>query len=277
MGNELHQNQILSSITTRWLGKSYRFFPEIGSTNTEILAANRTAPLQNGTVFLTDYQSRGKGRLGRRWTAPRGSSLLLSILFQPSWPSERPAAWLVMIACLAVVEAVEVTTSVSPKIKWPNDVVVAQNGSWHKTAGILLEGVFGEDGVLETAVLGMGINVNIPQGDLPETHTPATSLMLAQGAPIDRAVLLRHLLQRLEKRYELIAAGSSPLAAWKDRLVTLGQRVAVSQVAEQARLEGVAEDVTIEGHLLVRDAKNRLHTVQAGDVTLRPFFDIYDK
>lgn len=268
MGSELESNQILPQLKTQWLGKRYRFFPEIGSTNTAVLTQNRASPLPEGTVFVTEHQSQGKGRLGRGWSAPSGSSLLFSVLLKPNWGGNS-AAWLTMMGCLAAIEAIEAETAVSPKIKWPNDLVVMQNGVWHKTAGILVEGAFDAQGRLETAVFGMGLNVNIAQAQLPDAHTPATSLRIAQGAAVDRAALFVRILENLEKRYELVKNGRSPLAEWKAKLITLGNPVHVTNIGNNQTISGIAEDVDEHGHLLIRDAKSQRHTVQAGDVTLR--------
>jgi biotin-(acetyl-CoA carboxylase) ligase len=164
MDDELTETAVQSALTTRWLGRHYHYFDTIGSTNDrlkEMVAAGDGQHPPAGTLLLTDYQSRGRGRLDRRWQAPPGSSLLLSVLFRPDWPAEQ-AQWLTMMASLAAADAIETATDLTVGVKWPNDLLVAGDGDWRKVSGLLLEGVLGDDGRLQSAILGIGINVNIP-------------------------------------------------------------------------------------------------------------------
>jgi BirA family biotin operon repressor/biotin-[acetyl-CoA-carboxylase] ligase len=170
-----------------------------------------------------------------------------------------------MMVAVAAAEAIEAATGLAAGLKWPNDVMVQQGDEWHKVGGILLEGQV-VNGRLPQAVVGIGINVNVRADQLPETVTPATSLLTATGRPISRLALLLDFWQRLEQYYD---TGESPQPFWQQRLITLGQQVQVSQVGQPAVI-GVAETADAWGQLLVRDASGKLHTIAAGDVTLRP-------
>lgn len=240
------------------------FLSTAGSTN-ELMKQAARGGASAESVIITDYQSAGKGRLGRVWKAPAGTSLLLSVLFRPNWPPDR-AAWLTMIAGLAICDAIETATGLDARLKWPNDVVLATDAGWAKVAGILLESSLDGDR-LATVIVGMGINVNIPASAMPSGATPPTSLLVAAGEPVDRLALLDLLLTRLRARYRSAENGHSPLPAWRNRLVTLGRQVTVSGGA--VALSGLAETVDEAGHLRVRDAAGQLHTVAGGDVTLR--------
>lgn len=278
---ELSETAVLARLQTKWVGQFCRYEPVVGSTNALLKRAvvNETAvALPAGTLYLTDYQTEGRGRLQRKWEAPPGTSLLFSLLFRPDWPAAQ-ANWLTMMAGLAAVEAVEAAATVKAGLKWPNDLILCHNGQWRKLGGILLEGdVDGTDGRLRSVVVGMGLNVNIPPDQLPAAAAPptgllaATSLLAATGQTTNRLRLLVDLLQRLERYYEAAAAGHSPQPAWNERLLTLGQPVRVSQPASAgaAPLDGTAESTDEWGALLVRDGSGQLHTVNAGDVTLRP-------
>lgn len=268
MEQELHETAVQPRLTTQWIGRSYRYFASVGSTNTLLKEAATAQALPAGAVFLTDYQSQGRGRLERRWEAPPGTSLLLSVLFRPQWPAER-LSWLTMIAGLAVAEAMEAAAVVPVALKWPNDVVIEHKGVWRKVCGLLLEGTITAEERLAYAVLGVGMNVNITAAQLPAASTPPISLLVAAGRPISRLELLVAFLARLEQRYATADAGESPQPAWNRRLVTLGREVIVSRVGEAETLTGVAEDTDEWGQLRVRDAVGRIHTVAAGDVTLR--------
>jgi BirA family biotin operon repressor/biotin-[acetyl-CoA-carboxylase] ligase len=269
----LTQAAVQEALQTRWLGRSFRAVEATGSTNDDLKAwAFADPPAPDGTVLLAGYQYAGRGRFDRRWEAPPDSSLLFSTLFRPDWPAER-ANWLTMLAGLAVVEAIESAAAgpapVRAGLKWPNDVVLMTGDGPRKTAGLLLDSVLSAGGRLETAVLGIGLNVNLPAESLPPASTPPTSLLVALGRPQSRLALLVAILEGLERHYEAAAAGQSPREAWNARLLTLGREVAVSHHGGGDVLHGVAEGTTEQGHLLVRDAAGQTHVVAAGDVSLR--------
>lgn len=271
MALELSESSVQSALSTRWLGRTYYHFDTVGSTNValqELVAAGSKRQPPSGTVVLAEYQSRGRGRLDRRWLAPQGSSLLLSVLLRPHWPLFQ-AHWLTMIASLAAAESIETMTRLSIRVKWPNDLMISARDVWHKFGGILLEGITDAAGQLESAIIGIGINGNIPANELPETAAPTTSLMLETRQPVSRLDLLIGLLDRLEALYEAADRGQSPQPAWKERLITLGQKVRLTPSAGAEPWEGTAEDVDSWGQLLVRDERGELRKVSAGDVSLR--------
>ncbi|MCP4425398.1 MAG: biotin--[acetyl-CoA-carboxylase] ligase [Chloroflexi bacterium] len=268
---ELGETAVQAALSTQWLGQTYRYFASANSTNDLLkdqIEVGGDVLLPTGTVFLTDYQSRGRGRLNRLWLAPAGSSLLLSALFRPGWPAEQ-AQWLTMLACLAAAEAIETTTDMPVGVKWPNDLVIQLEGVWHKVSGLLLEGDMGDDGRLQSAILGIGINVNIPPAQLPDAVTPATSLLAVTGRPVSRLDLLVDFLQRLEFGCEAAAKGQSPQPAWNQRLIMVGEQVQVTRMDTGWQIAGTAESADEWGRLLVRDDAGKLHAIAAGDVTLR--------
>jgi len=145
-----------------------------------------------GAVALTEEQTEGRGRLGRRWSSPPGVSLLFSLLLEPPVETARLPE-LTLVAGQAGAEAIAQVTGLAPEIKLPNDILVA--GS--KTAGILAEARDGR------VVLGIGINVNVPAPALPKgIDPPATSLLVETGSEVDRVELLVELLDRLERAYD---------------------------------------------------------------------------
>jgi BirA family biotin operon repressor/biotin-[acetyl-CoA-carboxylase] ligase len=266
MNEILDTDRISNALGTKWLGRSLIHQPSVDSTN-DLLLEMAAQGQAAGTVVLADFQRKGRGRLGRSWQAPPGTSLLFSMLFLPDWPAAR-APWLTMIAGLAVVEAVTAETGLSPGLKWPNDIVMLSGDLWRKVGGLLLEGEFA-DGCLRSAVLGIGLNVNISPADLPEASPPATSFQAELGRPVPRMDLLAGILRGLERRYQDIEEGHSPWPAWNDRLVTLGRAVCVRGVKSGETVEGIAEATDEWGRLLVRELSGRLLPVAAGDVTLR--------
>jgi BirA family biotin operon repressor/biotin-[acetyl-CoA-carboxylase] ligase len=145
-----------------------------------------------GAVALTEEQTEGRGRLGRRWLSPPGVSLLFSILLEPPVETARLPE-LSLVAGKACAAAIAAVAGVTPEVKPPNDILV----SGRKVAGILAEAREGR------VALGIGVNVNVPQDDLPtEVDRPATSLLVETGREVDRAELLAELLDRLELAYD---------------------------------------------------------------------------
>jgi BirA family biotin operon repressor/biotin-[acetyl-CoA-carboxylase] ligase len=145
----------------------------------------------NGAVVAADEQTEGRGRLGRSWHAPRGTSLLFSIaLTPPVQPARLPE--LTIVAADALCAALVSETGLRAELKAPNDVLI----EGRKVAGVLAEA---SDGRI---VLGIGVNVGQTAGELPpDTATPATSLAV-EGAGVDRAALLATILELLEARYD---------------------------------------------------------------------------
>jgi BirA family transcriptional regulator, biotin operon repressor / biotin---[acetyl-CoA-carboxylase] ligase len=152
-----------------------------------------------GAIAVAEEQSEGRGRLGRSWHAPAGTSLLFSLLLRPGVESSRLPE-LSLVAGGAVAEAIADVTGVHPAIKFPNDVLIGGR----KVAGVLAESSEGR------VVLGVGINVNQTLEQLPSgAQTEPTSLQLVLGAPVDRALLLAAVLARLESAYDAWVSGTS--------------------------------------------------------------------
>jgi BirA family biotin operon repressor/biotin-[acetyl-CoA-carboxylase] ligase len=235
-----------------------------GSTNDDVAEAARTGTPE-GLVVVADRQTAGRGRLGRTWEAPSGSSLLLSILLRPALALDE--VHLVASALgVAAVDAVR-ALGVEAGIKWPNDLVVERDGEVRKLSGMLAETVLDAD-ALAALVIGIGINVSWPDELPPELASIAVSLNHIVGGPVDRVALFVDLLERFEGRYGALGSDSGRhdlLADYRRRSATLGRRVEVDLGHE--KFVGDAFDVTAEGHLLViDDCPDRPRTVVAGDV-----------
>jgi BirA family transcriptional regulator, biotin operon repressor / biotin---[acetyl-CoA-carboxylase] ligase len=172
-------------------GWDYRYAEQTPSTQRLLEDAGE------GAVAVAEEQTEGRGRLGRRWHAQIGTSLLVSILLEPAVGSDRLPE-LTLVAGEACAEAIAAIAGLATTIKHPNDVLV----DGRKVAGILAEARDGR------VVLGIGINVNAGADALPtETETPAGSLSLAAGRDVSRAELLAELLLRLEQRYDRWVSG----------------------------------------------------------------------
>jgi BirA family transcriptional regulator, biotin operon repressor / biotin---[acetyl-CoA-carboxylase] ligase len=246
-----------------------RVVPRIESTNTAMLdAAADGAP--HASVLVAEEQTAGKGRLGRRWTAPARSGLFTSILLYP----EVPAAawtWLPLLAGVAAREAVARASHLEIGLKWPNDLVVAEGElADRKLGGILCETVPG----MAAVVVGIGLNVTLRQDELPVPQ--ACSLALAGAESTDRDTLLRALLRSFGDWYTRWSkaggdAGAAGLrAAYTQACVTLGRDVRAELPGGRAA-SGRASGVDGAGALLVTTADQGEFAVGAGDVVhLRP-------
>lgn len=261
---------MLGEIDAGVFAGNVRFYEEVGSTN-DVLRQMAAEHAPEGSVVIAESQTAGRGRLGRSWEAPPGSSLLMSVLFRPDLPPLE-AYRLVMACGLAAAEACEavVENFVLPgrrqsllhiDVKWPNDLLIGGR----KMTGILAEAEPTPDGAgMAWVVVGMGINVSQQFGPDHPLAGRATSLAEATGAEIDRLALLGAVLEHLHAWHG--CPGSDVLAAWRDRCTMLGERVRID--APGGVLEGVAEDLDPAGYLLLRDDAGALQRVAAGDASV---------
>jgi BirA family biotin operon repressor/biotin-[acetyl-CoA-carboxylase] ligase len=258
-------------LKTITLGHPLLWYPSVGSTN-DLVRERAGAGAPEGLVIGADEQTAGRGRQGRGWAAPPASSLLLSLLLRPSWLPPADLFYLTMLAGVALCEAVAQVASVPVALKWPNDLILPLRPgalpATHKAAGILSE-VELANGETSWVVIGIGVNVNWSPGgviDGRDLAQVATSLADAAGRSIDRVVLLRVLLERIDARYQALRHGQREelFADWRGRLATIGQSTVVW--LPQGELHGVAEGVEPSGALRLRDEQGALHVVLAGDV-----------
>jgi len=247
-----------SKLKTRFVGHTILFYPV--TTSTMDMARRAAAGgAEEGTIVLAEEQTAGKGRLGRQWFAPPGSSLLISIILRPELGQ---LSKLNMVAALAVAESVERVTGTPATIKWPNDVLI----EGRKVSGILMESQV-QEGQVEFAIVGIGLNVNLDPSTLPQTAFPATTLRAVAGHEVSRLEVLVSLLQEFEQLYQALCRGEPIHQRWLSRLETLGRKVRVS-LGDRVE-EGYAESVDEQGNLMLRRPDGSLVTIVAGDVTLR--------
>lgn len=256
------QEQIEAVLQSLELWRKVIYLTVTGSTN-DVAKELAARGAEEGTVVVADEQTAGRGRMKRRWLAPPGTCLLCSLLFRPQLPPTRTNQ-LTMLCSLAAADAVEQVAGLPVVLKWPNDLIT-QSPTWKKLAGVLTEtGIVGER--LEFAVVGIGINVNVPSETLPTLDPNATSILAETGREVDLMALLATLLAGVETRYKRLRTGKNPRTEWAARLATLGQRVEAT--TSEGVLAGVAESVDEEGALLLRAPDGGLHRLLAGDVTL---------
>ena len=262
-GSIYNETTIADQIHTKWAGKTVHFARETDSTNLWIKRLAMEGASE-GTLALAEFQSAGRGRLGRSWEVPEGTSVMMSILLRPKFePQYAPTLTLVM--GMAVAKAVK-NLGFDVSIKWPNDVVVSHK----KICGILTEmGV--RDGKIDYAVIGVGINVNIKE--FPEEMADkATSLYLESGKEFDRSQIPGLVMEAFEEYYEKFAA-TCDLSGLKEEyesiLANYNQPV---RVLAKEPYEGVARGITDGGELLVEKTDGTIVAVSAGEVSVRGLY-----
>ena len=239
---------------------------ETGSTNADLLARAAAGVDIDGVALVAEYQTAGRGRHGRHWSAPPRSQIALSVgvgagdVPAPAW------GWLPLATGVAVVDALSEVTGIVAGLKWPNDVLVGSG----KLAGILAE-VAAPEPVI---VVGLGLNVTLTADEAPDPV--ATSLSMLDSPVTDRNVLLhavlRHLAARIAGWRSTGGADATLAADYRRHSLTIGTRVRASLPGDRA-VEGVADAVDELGRLRI-DTGEQMVTVSAGDIThLRPVGD----
>lgn len=230
------------------------------STNDAAAAwAERGAP--EGCVVTAEYQTAGRGRLGRSWEAAAGLNLTFSVVLRPTLSPER-LGLVTLAAGVAVTDALApLVAPLEPQIKWPNDVLL----EGRKCCGMLLEGTLQQNGPV--LILGIGLNVN-QTAFPPALADRATSLLLATGRLVPRAPLLADLLQRLEHGYDALHrdGGARIRQAYLDRLAGLGRPVALRFSEGTGSVHGRIAGITETGALRL-ETDDGPRTFHAGEVT----------
>jgi BirA family biotin operon repressor/biotin-[acetyl-CoA-carboxylase] ligase len=245
-------------LTTCFVGRRLLYLTSTGSTQ-DVARKEAEDGAPDGTVVLAEEQTKGRGRFDRVWVSPAGKNLYLTVIMRP--PLDRLRS-LSIVAPLAVALAIEDSTGLTPRIKWPNDVLVNDR----KLSGILVESEIAGESV-KYALVGAGINVNFDIEQSPEIAAIATSLKRELGRDTSREDLLAAFLNRFEALYENAPKGDAVLQQWRSRLDTLGREVRV--IFREQVYEGLAEDVDRDGNLILIEADGTRRTIEAGEVTLR--------
>ncbi|MCB6201505.1 biotin--[acetyl-CoA-carboxylase] ligase [Extibacter muris] len=256
------QAELESLIDTRWAGKTVVYAKETDSTNIQAKALGEKGAV-HGTLVVADRQTAGKGRRGRRWTSPPGTSIYMTILLKPQFlPSKAPMLTLVM--ALSVAEGIKGVTGLPAQIKWPNDIVV--NGK--KVCGILTE-MSAEVDYINYVVTGAGVNVNTDSFP-EEIARTATSLYIEGGSKLRRAKLAARIVERYEKNYEMFLE-TEDLSRLKDTynrlLVNCRKEVRILEPGNE--YEAIASGIDDTGELIVTTEDGKEKAIYAGEVSVR--------
>ena len=256
---ELSLESLEGSLKTKFIGKEIFVFDSVSSTQ-DVARELLNQGASDGTVVLAETQTKGKGRLGRKWVSPRGVGIWASLILHPKFADLSPESGLTAISLtcsVAIANAIRKVTGLRSFIKWPNDVLLHQK----KVAGILVE-MAGE-----SIIVGVGINVN--QEQFPESlRDSATSLMIESGKEVSRISLIREALHQLEYYYTLLKEkGFAPVKKKMRNISAVLDRQVVASFNGK-KVVGQAVDVDMDGALLVRLDSGFQVRVVAGDVSI---------
>lgn len=254
--DRLFVSEITSHLNTKFIGKKAYYFDSITSTmDIATQLALKNAP--EGTLVITESQTKGRGRLGREWFSPKHKGIYLSLILRPKvLPTEAPI--FTLLSAVSVCEAVKEITGLDIQIKWPNDLLAHNK----KLGGILTE-LNAEMDEVRFVVIGIGLNVN---NDRKALATGAVSLKELANQGVNRVDLLKEILRKIEANYLAFQnKGVHPIIEkWRRYNITLGRRVKV--LSHKEHVEGEAVDIDIDGGLLLRKDSGLTQKVTAGDV-----------
>ncbi|GBD89874.1 bifunctional ligase/repressor BirA [bacterium BMS3Abin04] len=245
-------------LDTANLGRNFIYAEEISSTNSYLMSSDQK--LQNGTLFLAEYQTNGKGRLDRIWTSQKNSNLTFSILLKDV--NKLSEINLINLATsLAIAQSIENLFQLNIEVKWPNDILIKRK----KVAGILSESsIIGKR--IDKIVVGIGINVNQTLFTGKYLIQP-TSLRIEKKRIINREKLLSELLNILEEALQLAKDDPAKLLNdWRARCKMIGEIVKIE--SENVSKVGIFEDIDKNGSLILK-VKDGHEKFYFGDVSLR--------
>lgn len=254
--------RITPNLETKHLGRNIIYFPVCDSTQTvAVEKAREDAP--HGTVIITEKQTAGRGRLDRAWDSSANKGIWMSVIIRPEITPQY-AAQFTLVSAVAITRAIEDVTNCSPKIKWPNDLLI--NG--RKVTGILTE-LQAEMDRVQSIIIGIGVNVNQDTETFDESvQSIATSLKMELGKEVDRAELVAKILFYLEKYADMyVEHGFEPIKLiWESYNCTIGQRIRANLLRES--LEGVAIGITNDGVLQLQLDNGEIRGIYSADIHL---------
>jgi len=262
MPDILSQSEIESRLEGEWISNRVYFAEEVDSTNIwGKRLAEEGAP--HGTLVVADEQTQGRGRRGRSWESPRGTTVSMTLILRPDLEPVR-ASMLTIVMGLSVAQGLQELLDVPVQIKWPNDAVL--NG--HKLCGILTE-MSAQIDYINYVVVGTGINVN--QTEVPEDLKEiATSLRMETGHPVNRAEVICAVMKAFARNYQVFMETgdlSGLQDAYNEILANKDRQVRVLDP-----FEGVALGINERGELLVKQENGTVSEVYAGEVSVRGLY-----
>lgn len=263
--------EIEEYLNTKYIGRNIEHFHEIDSTNTKAKELARNGAPE-GTLVLSEYQSAGRGRLGRNWSSPKNKGIWMSLILRPNIDPIY-ASKTTLIGAAAVHNALKALDINDVKIKWPNDLLLNKK----KVCGILTE-MSGELNQINYIIMGIGINVNVEEEEFPKELSPiATSLKIESRKYVDRKVLLAHILNNFEKLYDDFIRNNSlesTLNICRNNSILLGKEIQC--INRNEVFTAKALDLNEEGELVVELEDGSIKNIISGEVSIRGLYGYID-
>ncbi|MEQ6377705.1 biotin--[acetyl-CoA-carboxylase] ligase [Bacillaceae bacterium S4-13-58] len=256
--NKVSSNTLQWGLKTEWLGQEIHHFESVSSTQSIAhTMAQEGAP--HGTVVIADEQTSGRGRLNRPWHSSSENGIWMSLVLRPSIEPFR-APQLTLMTATVLVEVIREFTTLDPRIKWPNDIMI--NGK--KIAGILTE-LQAEQDQIQYVILGIGINVN--QTDFPEEIKDiASSLKQESGQPLSRVSIIQSFFGKFEEAFQTYIEFG--FKQFKNKWEQSGYRLGELAIIESGRtqIEGKLVGIDENGGLVVLDDRLKLRTFYSAQI-----------
>jgi len=255
--------EITAGIKTKFIGKRAYYFDSVDSTQNYALKIASDLK-ESGTVVIAEKQTKGKGRLGRKWISPSGG-IWLSIIFHPNF-DVNVITLFPIASSLALANAIQKTFDLQPKLKWPNDVTV--NGK--KLAGMLVDASIESDKV-KNLVLGVGINFKINpkmvEKNLKNTgNFYGVASLTDEKSSLSPLPLVHSFFTELEKVYDDLNYGRihTIISKWSKLSSTIGKNITIT--TSDGKITGKSLRIDEDGALVIK-GKTKNHRILAGDVT----------
>jgi len=259
----LSASEIISGLTTKTMGREVHCYEELGSTNDQgRMLAEQGAP--DGTLVIAEMQNAGKGRMGRKFFAPPGSGIWMSLILKPEIPPV-DASMITLIGAMAVQKTLK-SFDLDSGIKWPNDLVIDRK----KVTGILTEMSAGPDQV-NYIVIGIGINVNMKSFP-EELKENAISMAMASGKNYHRAEIIQQVMKNFEDTYRIFLKEGSLAFLQKDyneSLVHMNKEISVHEIRRVWK--GISRGIDERGELIV-STEDGDTLVRSGEVSIRGIY-----
>ena len=259
----IKKSEITDGLNTNYIGKELYVYKEISSTNTvaKFLSMNDA---QNGTVVISEKQTKAKGRSGKSWESPLGG-VWLSIVLKPNVEQSR-FPLITLATGVAVAKTLEKIGVENPEIKWPNDIMI--NGK--KVCGILTEAV-AKFNTVENVIIGVGIDANLDISQLPkELQSGTTTLKDELKREGNENLLIKIFLEEFEKISELFnhEGYEDILKEWRKRSYSIGKIVEVREPFN-TYYDGYVVGINKEGALIVEKIDGTLKKVISGECIIK--------
>ncbi len=241
--------------------KKIEYFGEISSTNT-VLKQRASCGEESNTILISEYQTQGRGRLGKSFFSPRGCGIYLSYLIKPELQA-KDAVFVTVAAAVAMVRAIKKVFLIDTKIKWVNDIYYGNK----KLCGILTEGAVSQTGALDYAVLGVGINIKNPPGGYPEEFGYKTTNLEAVNGAVTEDEKHR-LVAEFINEFDIIFSDnkSSYIKEYKEASCLIGKNIEILSGEYMGYAEAV--DIDDDAGLVVKLPSGDIKTLSSGDVSI---------